>query len=405
MALILFTPAYLLPCPSSWSSESSLAARLRPYVHHGGIVVADEKKLLYNHRGQDLFCPASTLKMGTALLALHHLGESFRFKTEFYLNEHHDLIMRGYGDPFLISEEWEAIVQGLRERRTIPRELRELRLDPSSFSPDLDIPGQGSSLNPYDAASGALVVNFNTAYVEVGKNGQIFTAEPQTPLTPLARRMARGLPAGRHRINISSDTAMALSYAGELARAFLERDGYRFSAGTGPGRVGPNDRLVYTHYNTRSLGEVIASMMLYSSNYIANQLLLAVGLAKMGEPATLEKGRHCLRTFLLNELKLEASEFVLVEGSGLSRQNRITPQALLTVLQAFYPHRHLLPQEKITGALVKTGTLKDVYSLAGYFDRERRLYFVIILNQKNNYRDKILGLIQNEFQQELPGLK
>ena len=46
---------------------------------------------------------------------------------------------------------------------------------------------------------------------------------------------------------------------------------------------------------------------------------------------------------------------------------------------------------------MKTGTLRDVYSLAGYLDTERRLYFVIILNQKNNYRDNILALIQKEY--------
>jgi D-alanyl-D-alanine carboxypeptidase len=48
---------------------------------------------------------------------------------------------------------------------------------------------------------------------------------------------------------------------------------------------------------------------------------------------------------------------------------------------------------------MKTGTLRGVYSLGGYLKGERPLCFVIILNQKKNYRKKILSLIQDEYQE------
>jgi D-alanyl-D-alanine carboxypeptidase len=72
-------------------------------------------------------------------------------------------------------------------------------------------------------------------------------------------------------------------------------------------------------------------------------------------------------------------------------------------LRAFYPYRRLLSREKRTGALLKTGTLKDVYSLAGYLEKEQPLekwqplYFVILLNQKKNHRDRILRLLEEEY--------
>jgi len=397
IGVILLLLISLLLYRLSWGDGSTLDTRLRPYVQKGGIVVAEGDRLLFSHRGHEPFCPASTLKLATALMALYELGESYHFKTEFYLNKEKDLIIRGYGDPFLISEEWEIIVKRLREMGKLPSELRGLLLDPTSFSPNLRIPGIGNSLNPYDARNGALAANFNTAHVKVEGKGEILPAEPQTPLTPLVRRLARGLPAGRHRINMSRDTTTALSYVGELAQAFLIKGGYSFTGRMGVGRVEQNDRLIYSHRNMRSISDVIASMMLYSSNFIANQILLIASLEKRGEPATLENGLACLRDFLSNQLAIATSEFLVVEGSGISRQNRITPRALIALLRAFYPYRHLLPKEKMTDARVKTGTLRGIYSLGGILEGEHPIFFVIILNQKKNYRDKVLSLLHAEF--------
>jgi D-alanyl-D-alanine carboxypeptidase/D-alanyl-D-alanine-endopeptidase (penicillin-binding protein 4) len=199
---------------------------------------------------------------------------------------------------------------------------------------------------------------------------------------------------------MSRDTTTALTYVGELAQAFLIRGGFSFSGRSGERPVGPNDRLIYTHRNMRSMREVIAAMMLYSSNFIANQLLLIAGLEKRGEPATLENGLACLRDFLSNEMGIASSEFLVVEGSGISRQNRITPRSLLVLLRAFYPYRHLLPIEKKTGARVKTGTLRGIYSLGGILEGDPPFFFVIILNQKKNYRDKVLSLLDEEFMAE-----
>ena len=388
-------PLYLLLLARfSWSNDPDLDRRLRSCVQNGGIVAADSGRLLYSHRGGEPFCPASTIKLATALMAFHELGASYRFKTAFYLRAAKDLIIRGYGDPFLVSEEWEIIVARLIETGRLPGELRDILLDSSSFSPDLRIPGVGNSLNPYDARNGALATNFNTVHVRVSKEGKISSAELQTPLTALAHRVAKDLPAGRHRINLSLDRDTALTYVGEIARAFLANAGYVFTGKIREGRAGPEDQLIYTHYNSRSLNDVIAAMMLYSSNYIANQLLLSAGLEKAGEPATLEKGLTIFRDFLFHKLGISGSDFLLVEGSGISRQNRITPLALLHVLRAFYPYRHLLTLDENTGALVKTGTLRGVYSMGGYLKVDRPLCFVIILNQKKNTRDKILSLLE-----------
>ena len=76
-------------------------------------------------------------------------------------------------------------------------------------------------------------------------------------------------------------------------------------------------------------------MLRFSNNFTANQLLLTVGLQRYGPPATLEKGTRALTEFLRQEVKLPTEQFKLVEGSGISRKNRLTPEAIWQLLKAF----------------------------------------------------------------------
>ena len=59
--------------------------------------------------------PASVLKLPLAQVALSVLGEDFRFETHFYQNDNGDLLVRGLGDPFLVSEEIELIAEQLAQ--------------------------------------------------------------------------------------------------------------------------------------------------------------------------------------------------------------------------------------------------------------------------------------------------
>ena len=129
--------------------------------------------------------------------------------------------------------------------------------------------------------------------------------------------------------------------------------------------------------------------MLYSNNFIANQLFLAVGAARYGYPATWDKGRRAMAAYLGEKHGLTAEKIRVVEGAGLSRQNRVSPDAMLVLLNAFKPYAGHLPLEN--GRLVKSGTLQGVYSYAGYFRENDRLdSFVLLLNQQDNTRDSLL---------------
>jgi len=60
--------------------------------------------------------PASTLKLLTALAALHTLGPDYRFVTDFYLDEDSNLKIKGFGDPLMISETISLIAEGIGNR-------------------------------------------------------------------------------------------------------------------------------------------------------------------------------------------------------------------------------------------------------------------------------------------------
>ena len=95
--------------------------------------------------------------------------------------------------------------------------------------------------------------------------------------------------------------------------------------------------------------------------------------------------------YLTKKLHISSDQFHIAEGSGISRKNRLTPDAILLMLKAFLPYQHLLPREKKIP--YKTGTLRGVYSMAGYLSSSDPLYFVILLNQKINHREKIRDIL------------
>ena len=352
------------------------------------LVACPDGQILYKKNETKKLVPASTLKILTALAAIHHLGESYRFWTEFYLDQEKNLKIKGYGDPLLVSEVWQEMAAALARRF---QGFKDLILDDSYFVRDIQIPGVSNSTNPYDAPLGALCANFNTIFFERDRAGRIVSAEPQTPLTPLALEYVQhlGLKSGRY--TFSHDSREAVLYAGELLVHFLRETGIDFQGKTRMGIVGPEDRLVYTYESVYALEECLRKMLEFSSNFMANQIFLAVGAHVDGPPATVEKGVRAVCRYAKDVLGLK--DIRIVEGSGISRKNRLSALDMLAVLKAFEPHRGLL-----TGkgrALYKSGTLKDIKTRAGYMDCQhgRPYSFVIFLNSPNPDMESVMNSV------------
>ena len=384
--------------------NAELEDQLSRLIRNGGVAVGKNgsPSFLFAIEERDesrgRFIPASIIKLGTALTAFQELGRDYRFRTAFYRDQAGNFYLRGLGDPFLVSEEWALIARELASAGAFREPIRDLVVDESAFHPSLEVDGATKSLNPYDARLGALVSNFNTIFVEVTPGKVIRSAEPQTPLTPLAKAKARGLPPGKHRINFSLNPADGPRYSGELARAFFMQSGAKITGKIRRGKTPEGLQPVLLHQSSKTLSEVVKGMLEFSNNYIANQIVLVMGMLRQGEPATLEKGVALIRDHLVKQIGLRPGTFDLSEGSGLSRLNRITLADMLKVTEAFRPHRDLF-RPYGTGpwsALAKTGTLTGVSSLAGYLPGTGHS-FVIIINQSRNTRWSIYKHLARSF--------
>ena len=384
-----------------------------------GILLADpEDHIIYEKNADLSFIPASTLKVFTALTALDLLGPDFQFETNFFLGHDLTLKIKGWGDPLLTSREIQAMATSLgnilKSQKTF--KIQGLMVDTTAFKQDIRIPGTTTTLNPYDASVGPLCANFNsisfTFLSSATKNmderkkkkqkaslnltqpkGQWLSAEPETPLTDFARDILNNRADTLSQGRISLPRGTEALYFGHLLRYFLKKEGIKTGPTVKSGTVTSEDIRIFTWVSPHDLRQVVAKLLYYSNNFMANQLFLTLGMMQKGAPADLTKG---IKVAMGNAARRRIAPIFMKEGSGISRQNRISPRAMLKVLQAFKPHHHLMRYAH--GIFYKTGTLKGVRTLCGYFKGQRnRLYpFVIMVNQENRGWEDIKKKLQTK---------
>lgn len=358
------------------------------------MVKESDSVLVADHAGNILLAkndtikqiPASTLKILTMLSAFHFLGKDHRFTTEFYTDDKGNLKIKGYGDPLLISEVLQEIAPLLAKKIT---RCNNIIVDNSYFSKEITTPGASCSTNPYDAPLSALSVNFNTVFFKRDKNGRILSAEPQTPIIPYAIKRIKKTSAD-DRLSIFEDSNQASLYAGHLILHFLKKSGIACSGVVKTGHVLPEDKPLYTHTSRFDLRDVAKSLFRFSNNFIANQVILALGAKVYGAPGTLNKGARAIRDYAEKTLGLTGIR--IVEGSGISRQNRLSARDMFIILKKFKERRKLLAKKN--DVYYKTGTLHGIRTRAGYIEKKGGpFYFVLFLKTTDNNIDRLMNLI------------
>ncbi len=352
------------------------------------LVTDSQEQILLAKNADEKRIPASILKIFTSLVALHYLGEDYRFATEFYVDGQSNLKIKGFGDPLLISEAILKISQVLAVLLKNSQPLNNLILDDSYFSQPLTIPGITSSSQPYDAPNGALCANFNTVNFKHSPQGYV-SAEAQTPLLPFVIKKIKASKLKTGRIVLSHNKNEITIYTGKLFQHFLEKQGIRFNGRVKRGRINADtDQLIFKYDSVSSLEQIVAKLLEHSNNFTTNQLLIATGAEIIGSPGTLAKGVAIASDYAKEMLGIE--NMAIAEGSGISRDNRVSAVQMDQVLQEFLPYHYLMRREG--REFYKTGTLYGVSTRAGYIKgTDGELYrYVIMLNTPGKSTDALI---------------
>lgn len=247
------------------------------------------------------------------------------------------------------------------------------------------------SSNPYDSPNNALAANFNSVCFQ--KKDNIFiSCEKETPLLKEILFLVKksGLDSGR--IPVPSINDANLLYPGYLIKHFLDKENI---ACTGNvlliDNFKPDNIREILHFKSDfTLKDTIEKMLFYSNNFIANQLFLCIGADENG--ADIEKSSAFYKKYLA-ENKINAN---VIEGSGISRENKISGEEMIKILKKFKPY-YLLMKKDGNGNFYKTGTLAGVKNLCGFFlDKEDKifLYSIFFNNSLKNPFDEFFILKQ-----------
>ncbi|WP_097958269.1 MULTISPECIES: D-alanyl-D-alanine carboxypeptidase/D-alanyl-D-alanine endopeptidase [unclassified Streptomyces] len=309
-------------------------------------------KQLYGNGATTAMTPASTIKIATTTAALSVLGPDHRIATTAALSpDARTLTLVGGGDPTLSKAALRSMAaDAAKALREDDRESVRLTYDTSRYT--------GPVLHPISP-------NENIA-----------------PVTALMVNEGRVNDTDRGPAKRTDDPA------GDAARAFAAQLGKAGVKVTGtPGEARPADkaRTVATHHSA-PLAALVERTLTNSDNDIAEALARQTAIAK-GESASFAGARRAV-TNELKKLKIPVTGAHLADGSGLDREDRVTP-ALLTALLAraadpdrpgLRPVLAGLPIAGFSGTLgdryrdgsegtglirAKTGTLNGVNSLAG----------------------------------------
>jgi len=363
------------PHPSATGAPWSRAARnhlardidtllaTAPALHgaHVGFYALDtvHGDVLYTRASDDAFVPASTLKVITGSYALARLGPAFQFQTTASVDRHTGtLIVRGGGDPLIDSGTIMQLAQAVRAAG-VTRLPGGVQLDAGDIIADPYPPGWA-----WDDLTAAYAAPRSS--ITYGENARDEDAEPVPDEAFVA---------------VLDD---ALRGAGvNVTRSF--------QTGSAPGDA----ELVWT-YNGEPLGDLLADCWIPSDNFIAEQLLLGVGakspaVTTPDGPGSITARAIAAEGAWLSTLGIAADSYTIVDGSGLSSYDRLTPRDLTTVLQADWqsPQRVVVIddlalagvrgtlQSKFTGTpaaghvFAKTGSMNHTRALAGYLATQR----------------------------------
>ncbi|NJM86975.1 MAG: D-alanyl-D-alanine carboxypeptidase/D-alanyl-D-alanine-endopeptidase [Hydrococcus sp. RU_2_2] len=394
----------------------------------------DSQEILYSLDSQKYFLPASNVKLLTTAAALLKLGAQFRIRTSVYgtgnIPNLATLRIVGKGDPSFTTKQLKDLVrqlknQGVRQSLKVMVEdsyFKQTGINASWEWEDIFF-SYGTSINSLNLNENAVTLTalprLNEQPIKLEWSDSIaarqWQIENQTKTAPeetpnnVEVRGIFGRPIleikGEMAVNAESDTwDLAIinpsQYFLESLLQILTTEGIEIEQG-----------LVVKRSLTNSSEKELAfveseplAVLIQETNQESNNLYAESLLQILGSESDNLKGIEAVQQ-QLTKLGVDPDSYVLVDGSGLSRHNLVSPEAIAQTLRlmAKTPHakvyRESLAVAGVNGTLesrfkntlvegnlqAKTGTLSGNVSLSGYLTLNgyQPLILSIMVNQSN----------------------
>ncbi|VXD17781.1 D-alanyl-D-alanine carboxypeptidase/D-alanyl-D-alanine endopeptidase [Planktothrix paucivesiculata] len=422
-------------CPAELEPAiNAIANRPQFQQSRWGILIETLTKniTLYNRDSQHYFIPASTAKLLTTAAALQKLGANFKIRTSVYGDAQGNIYIVGRGDPSLTETQLKDLAQQLKKRGI--NQINQLIAVDGYFT--------GSPIHPtwqwedvqagYGAPINSLILNQNSLDLKltpqaVGQPLKVtwvrpeqstgWTIENQTKTVkenePEFVRIGRDFSqpiiriSGQLRVNGEPEQVYAAvieptnNFIQQFQKILLNSGIKVLETSIASNFAHPQEELAFVE--SPPLSELIKTTNLESNNVFAESLLRTLG-AQNSRVDSVESGLKEIK-LILNQLGINPNAYQLFDGSGLSRNNLVTPLVLVQTLRimATSPiaelYQNSLPIGGVSGTLkrrftdnsatgivqAKTGTMTGVTSLSGYISPPdyQPLVFSITINQTN----------------------
>ena len=424
-------------------SSKLQAAKLSTYAMSAYVQDVNSPRPLLGHKEETSRVPASVMKLITSYAALGTLGPNYRWPLDIFTKGivrngtlQGDLIVKGYGSPEFNQHELRKVLKGIKQKG-IRNVNGRIVFDNSYFNvsnlPSFD----GKSQSAYNAQPDALLYNERINTFQVRASGKRVHVSNTTPTHNLkvVNRMRKTRRGCRPRINVSrKGVQTVVTFSGKFSsrcgtrtysrvisrpsemiygamQAMWKRDvggtlKTRFAMGRTPRDAKP---LLRTH--SRTLAQILPTIDKDSNNVMARQVLLTIGARTTGQQGTQRNGANAIGQWLVSR-GLNFPELRIENGSGLSRTARISARHVGDLLVDAYrsPYRNILMQSlavagvdgtmkrrlkktKVRGrGFFKTGTLRDVRSIAGYVKAANgKTYVMAILHNDPRAKRRALA--------------
>lgn len=393
------------------------------------VVDADSGDVLFSQRDAQYQPPASLQKLVTALAAVLYLDEEYRFTTRLE-QQGNNVVLQFAGDPSFTRAQLSSLLAALKAHAGSTIE-GDVLLNGSRFTGYEHAPGWPWDIlgTCYSAPSSSLSLEHNCVqgalYSDrpVGDKTRVNvpTHQPLTVTTSAVVTTGEEQKASHCDLELTDqgsnhyhlagclvqrDKPLPLNFAvqdteayiSDVIRAELKRLNITLQ-GDIKRDDGAEGSLIASH-SSAPLRELLDTMVKDSDNLYADNIAKTIGASYFGQPGSFARAGEAIKSILKEEAGIDLDRAVIVDGSGLSRNNRMTANQVMQVVRYLYEHddslkllatlpvsgdsgtlryRQSIRKEPLKGQIsAKSGSLYGSYNLAGLIEARsgRTLLFV-----------------------------